>query len=187
LEEKKLALRKTLMELDEKELLYKKGSIELDFNMVKGYEGISTITDRERVWISDIKKFMVERHFKSQLQPITRGVVVENGHGTVEVVNHQQVQQPLQQQQQVEVRYENKEISIAYVLQTMGLTVENPNTQYSLIGKEMKKLWKERYPKETPPPKGKQPFQGKVVEVNTYYEKDRDLMEKAIKKVLNKK
>jgi hypothetical protein len=69
----------------------------------------------------------------------------------------------------------------------MNVKVSNPNKHYGLIGKEMLKLWKERYPSKENPPKGKQIYQGRATLVNTYYEKDQDLLEIAIKKVLNLK
>jgi hypothetical protein len=80
--------------------------------------------------------------------------------------------------------FQNKEISIALIAYRLNLKLSNH--MYSQVGKIMKKLWQQRYKTTENPPKGKQVFQGKVLDVNTYYEEDADLMERAIREVMEK-
>jgi hypothetical protein len=73
-----------------------------------------------------------------------------------------------------------REISIALVCQEIGV---NPRGTSPQIGRRVAQLWRERYPGETPA-KRDTLYQGRPYKENTYYQRDYDLLEKAIKEIV---
>jgi hypothetical protein len=123
------------------------------------------------VLINDVFKFFLEREIKSISQ--TPPLQLEGTQATPVSTN-------------IVLPFENKEISIPLIV--CRAKIKLSTNLYSSVGKRMKKLWEERHNKssEDSPPKGKQWVHGKVLNVSTYYEEDADLMERAIREVMEK-
>lgn len=71
------------------------------------------------------------------------------------------------------------EISIALVCQELGI---NPKDKSPQIGKVLATMWRARYPGQEIP-KRRTTYRGRPYNENTYYDRDRDLVEKAIRQV----
>ncbi|BCU09075.1 hypothetical protein [Sicyoidochytrium minutum DNA virus] len=72
-----------------------------------------------------------------------------------------------------------EEISIALVAQELGI---HPREKSPQIGKVLASMWRARYPGQSPP-KRRTKYLGRVYNENAYYDRDRDLVEKAIRQV----
>jgi hypothetical protein len=161
-EERAVNLRDMQMTQREREMKHSLIMIDL-YKQAFGPE----MTEREQIYAKDFTKFILEREIKRISQPL-----LQIG-GPQPILTHID-----------SMAFQNKEISIALIAYRLNLKLSNH--MYSQVGKIMKKLWQQRYKTTENPPKGKQVFQGKVLDVNTYYEEDADLMERAIREVMEK-
>jgi hypothetical protein len=124
-------------------------------------------SEMEQLHLRDIEKHIFNYNLNSTMK------------GLVPIITQESIQLPTQLTVQ-----DTNEISIPLICHSMKL---KPNEEdYEKIEKIVSKLYQKRYPNTPYPAKQKKFFDGRVIKMNMYCKKYRDILEKAINQYFNK-
>ncbi len=182
LKQKQFEVEQKQYEMKEKELEMKQKESEIKF-IQQGWAFLQELgtDDRDMIYTKDLVKRCIDSSISSVPLSNTSQLVVASAVSTDPQAiepDDPSVPTPL-----VHPRYRGQEISMHTVASEIGIRIKSGTE--GRIGKEMKRLYAERYGGDASRniPKRNIPFRGQMFPENTYYSRDSGMMEQAIRSV----